>query len=325
MGELLEAAKALSAPATKLIEVVSRGIGRAYDPRYKRKMADATAYEIETIAGAVQRNSYLPILLDRDGIQMDARSIQELAEHAESRMVFQEVRKQQNIEIIADKSYEVLKDEETVTNEPVDDDWIVRFFNCVEDISNEEMRNIWASVLAGEIKKPRSFSLRTLETLKNISQKEAVLFSKISTYSIGLKERRFLIRNMDVLSNYQVKYDDLRLLDECGLVVCDFNTSVENNFFGNAMLEMNTDSLLIRVWNQKSKAGTFTIKCIEFTTAGRELIDTLNIISDSECIIKLLKTIDFDHSIFHMSAHPITKNSSGSLSANMSIDLLEST
>lgn len=222
MGELVETAKALSAPATKLVEVVSRGIGRAYDPRYKRKMADAAAYELDTLAGAIRRNGDVPILFDREGIQLDARNAQDLVERAQMRFFTQEVRKQQNIEAIVDKAYEELKNSEVVSDEPVDDDWIVRFFNSVEDVSNEKLQEIWAKILAGEIKKPRSSSLRTLDVLKNLSVDEATIFEKVSSCACRNGDSVFIPKKTDLWNEQDVSFDDLMALSDAGIVNLSF-------------------------------------------------------------------------------------------------------
>jgi len=59
-----------------------------------------------------------------------------------------------------------------------------RFLNIAEDISDEDMQVIWGRVLAGEIKKPKSFSLRTLEVLRNMSKEEAFLLMRTSCFEI---------------------------------------------------------------------------------------------------------------------------------------------
>lgn len=59
-------------------------------------------------------------------------------------------------------------------------DWFIRFFEAAGNISNEEMKTLWASVLAGEVHQSGSFSLRTLDTLYNMTPYEAELFADIS-------------------------------------------------------------------------------------------------------------------------------------------------
>lgn len=64
----------------------------------------------------------------------------------------------------------------------VNSDWLKHFFGITEDISDEKMQDLWAHILAGEAKKPKSFSLRTLDALRLISSDEAKLFSDAIKY-----------------------------------------------------------------------------------------------------------------------------------------------
>ena len=57
MGDALEVAKVLVAPTMKLMDMIGGAIGTAYEPKHKRKMAEATAYEINTIGEALRGNS----------------------------------------------------------------------------------------------------------------------------------------------------------------------------------------------------------------------------------------------------------------------------
>ena len=70
------------------------------------------------------------------------------------------------MEAVISNAYAELKDETAVADKSVDIDWISRLFNIVEDIGNEEMQYIWGKILAGEIKNPGKFSLRTLDTIR---------------------------------------------------------------------------------------------------------------------------------------------------------------
>lgn len=67
------------------------------------------------------------------------------------------------------------------------------------------MRQLWARVLAGEIEHPGSFSLRTVEVLRNMSQAEALAFKNAS--SLVLEETdgsQFLFCDSD-LSDYTIR------------------------------------------------------------------------------------------------------------------------
>ena len=58
--------KTLSEPVTKLIDTVSHAIGKAYEPRYIKRMADAKSYEIRVISEELRNNSDLPIVYNGD-------------------------------------------------------------------------------------------------------------------------------------------------------------------------------------------------------------------------------------------------------------------
>jgi len=52
-------------------------------------------------------------------------------------------------------------------------DWLMRFFDAVGNISNEDLQNLWEKVLASEIVRPKACSLRTLDMIRNMSPEEA--------------------------------------------------------------------------------------------------------------------------------------------------------
>ena len=63
---------------------------------------------------------------------------------------------------------------------------MTRFLNIAEEISDKDLQDIWGRILAGEIKRPKSYSLRTLEVMRNMSKDEASLLMKASTFQVAL-------------------------------------------------------------------------------------------------------------------------------------------
>ncbi len=191
----------LSKPLIKLIEVVSNGVGAISKPYLIRKEADAKAYEITTITQAVKENQsgLQKIESDQGKLKvesLDAASLQEelrLDERAHHRIEHRELRKQQNVENITQQAFKQLESERMVSEDPVDEDWTTRFFDYAADISDEEMQLLWAKVLAGEVKQPKSYSLRTLEVLRNLSKGEAVIFLDFARLAIFDGSRAFLL------------------------------------------------------------------------------------------------------------------------------------
>ena len=189
---------------TKLIEVVSGGIGTLYKPRAIRSEADAEAYKIETIAKADAKKAL---------IENDAKT--EIIGRAQSRLAHQEINRQANIEDIVEKAIPHLEQE--VSDEQVDEDWRTRFFQKAQDISNEEMQEVWARILATEVSKPGHVSFRTLEIVSNVSKTEAEVFSRACMLASKFS-RIWKIGNDSSFEANGLSYNDIMQLREAGLV-----------------------------------------------------------------------------------------------------------
>ncbi|OIQ00754.1 MAG: hypothetical protein AUK35_02615 [Zetaproteobacteria bacterium CG2_30_46_52] len=222
----------LSDPLKKLIEVVSTGVGALSKPYLIRKTADAKAYEIEKIAQAIKdnQNDLKSIGFKEEKLSLmslDDNSLKSelsLEDRAQQRIEFKEQKQQRNIESITQKAAESLEPENSVSDEPVDEDWTSRFFNYAEDISSEEMQGLWGRILAGEIKKPKSYSLRTLDILRNLSTEEAEVFIKFGSLAIQSGGIAFLLnfKNEKLLEEeYQLKFNERLLLEELGLLAAN--------------------------------------------------------------------------------------------------------
>ena len=147
----------LSKPMTKLISVISQGIGAISKPYLIRKTAEAKAYEIEVVSKAISENQDLVQKINYDESKLCLSSIdldhftKELPcfERKNQRLDYQEQKRQQNIENITQIAAEQIELVDSVSEEFVDEDWITRYFNYAQDISNEEMQLLWGRILAG--------------------------------------------------------------------------------------------------------------------------------------------------------------------------------
>ncbi|MBU2976606.1 TIGR03899 family protein [Alteromonas sp. C1M14] len=72
------------------------------------------------------------------------------------------------------------------STEHVDPDWFFAFTQLAENIHSPAMQSLWGQILAVEISQPGAFSLRSLETLKVLTQRDAKLFAR----AVGLSSRR---------------------------------------------------------------------------------------------------------------------------------------
>jgi hypothetical protein len=55
--------------------------------------------------------------------------------------------------------------------------------NIAQDVSRDEVQDILSKILQGEVKRPETYSLRLLEIVKNLTQKEVQSFCKFVALS----------------------------------------------------------------------------------------------------------------------------------------------
>ncbi|CEQ05989.1 conserved hypothetical protein [[Clostridium] sordellii] len=260
----------LSDPLTKLIEVTSKGIGKVYEPVHVKRMAKARVAELELINSSVQSQGYTcDFNFDGENLSFTTNIVKdinpELVASSISTMINQQIKKQLNLDNIVRIAKENLESLNTVSDEKLDDNWITRFFNISQDISNESMQTLWGKILADEITRPNSYSLRTLETLKNMSSNEAKLFAKLSKFAIE-SDSNFIVPYIGyILEDRGISFDDMLLLKELNLITdkLDFNLYPNNC----APFLYADHTILVHTGNEKA---SFSVAA--FTSIGRELL-----------------------------------------------------
>ena len=189
----------LKVPAVeKLLDYAASGIGAVAGPMLARRQAQAAAdaarikaqgqAEVLRINAQAQADS-MALIADaqseaRNRFPLTDASIQgdlNIGNEIESRLMFQEQKRQNNIGTVVALAADELGNEE-VQNHDIDHDWVARFFSDVQDVTSEHMQRIWAKILAGEVETPGRTSLHTLAILKNMTQSDAVLFAKMSAF-----------------------------------------------------------------------------------------------------------------------------------------------
>lgn len=270
----------LKEPLSKLVDCVSRGIGKVYEPTYIKRIAKAKSSEIKMIGEAVTDNLNLPTKYNSGNILIDSTSIDELIKRTGNRLIYQEMKKQQNIESIIAGTYNELNNENSVSEEPVNEDWLFKFFDLGGSVSDEEMQKIWSKILAGEIKNPNTYTLRTLDTLKNITQAEAILFKEVSKFKFMHNTVPFIINN-EILNKYNCTYSNLLKLEDCGLM--SLNGFVNLNLNDEEKNCIYTDKI-VAIINNKMKLGIYT-----FTESGKQILSLIQDDTDLKYSIEVIR------------------------------------
>jgi len=290
----------LSDPLKKLIAVVSTGVGALSKSYLIRKTADAKAYEIKIIAQAIKDNQHnLKNIEFNDEklslISLDDSTIKNelsLENRTQQRVQFKEQKRQLNIESITQKAADNLASDSKVSDEPVDEDWTSRFFNYAEDISNDDMQGLWGRILAGEIKKPKSYSLRALDILRTLSTEEAEVFIKFGSLAIHSGGTAFLLNfeNEKLLEeDYQLNFSERLLLEELGLLAANdlqFKIAKTDNTSRQVIFTIGKTVVVHEKLKEKPEQR---LQVLVFTKIGQELLQLVNIQPKKE-YLQLLAT-----------------------------------
>lgn len=241
----------LSKPATVLIEKISNAIGVLYEPRKIKNLAAAEveAERIKTI-GRLE--------------------LTEIQERAIERLVFQETKKQENIESITSQAIENLPPNAKAEN--LDEDWIAHFFKNCESVSDKEMQTLWSSLLSGEASNPGKYSKRTIDFVASMDKGDAELFTKFCQFTWIIGDATPVIFDLtnEIYEKNGINFSTMKHLDSIGLISFESTTGYVKQGFGKnglilyfgipTMLEFEKDK------ENKLKVGTAL-----FTKAGQEL------------------------------------------------------
>jgi hypothetical protein len=199
----------------------------------------------------------------------------------------EELTKQENREAVAVKATGLLHENppDTKTDGP-SEDWLNVFSSHAEKASSEILRQHWAAILAGEIRKPGSFSLATLQLLSVIDSNIA---SAITTARSWIAYKDDFIPTVGDL-NDGPKYRLLLTLDSVGFLRLGHVTYFYPNdkhvipFFKAAISAITTDE-------------TIQVRAAAITAAGKEMLTIVPPTEeDPETIQQIaehLKTIGF--------------------------------
>lgn len=189
------------------------------------------------------------------------------------KMTYMEFYKAKNFLEIAKKADEFYSEVNSEkTSSEYDFDWFIRFYEEAGNISDEIMQNLWAKILAGEIARPQSYSLKTIDVLRNMNKKDAELFKKICEHSfVGSQNLLFLPNDDKYLKKCGIAYTDVMKMNEQGLLFSNgsigFSVTVDNK----EQTLLNNKELLMTIKSDNKKEERVHIQEYPFTGSGMEL------------------------------------------------------
>lgn len=184
-----------------------------------------------------------------------------------------EFHKTKNFLDIAKKADEYYKQNpKTIDTNKFDFDWYMRFYESVGNISDEQMKDIWARILTQEIKEPNTISYKTIDALKSMRKQDAELFAKICRYSIRSSSTATFIPNYDkYMKDENILYGEIVSLSEYGLISDNSLRTITMNYNDNDILSLYTNDKVMIIKRLNNNVSKQIIKVYNFTKIGTEL------------------------------------------------------
>lgn len=227
---------------------------------------------------------------------------------AERRRAIKQTRKLHNLEKVLQKALEFCPDSET--NDNIDPDWFFSFVDMAENIYSQTMQEIWGKIFAVEISTPGTFSIRTLKTLKELTQRDATIFQlavglaarKKGEYSpkilYGYYQKPSFISFLNLKKSHQLNlaefglaYPDMLSLMDAGLI---YNSEIESGELSpRSRTEWRIGNNVIHL---APKRSSLFLNYYKFTPTGAEL-SKLVAAEGSDIYFEKLKTmlaVDFE-------------------------------
>jgi hypothetical protein len=110
-----------------------------------------------------------------------------LAERAISYTFRESILKQENREKIVELACEELKNDKSNVDANMDigPEWLNHFARFAENVSSDDLRSLWSKILAGEIKRPGTISIRALQQISIMSRDDAALIHTTLSFAVG--------------------------------------------------------------------------------------------------------------------------------------------
>ena len=241
----------LSKPVNTLVERASDAVGGLFRPWQTRRVARAEA-EAELIHA-------------QNEIQ-----ITELHKRAFWRFLEEKASEQLNMESILTKAIPGV-DQDNARPEDVEKDWFANFFDKCRIVSDEEMQDRWARILAGEANSPGSFSKRTVNLMADLEKHDADMFVNLCRFVWEINHEIVPIIVNQGHEIYRQHEFQLRRLSELGLV------TIGGAFFALELgpLPKNVTASYygkeLHLTLPKDTKNSMNVGQVRFTTAGLEL------------------------------------------------------
>jgi hypothetical protein len=194
-------------------------------------------------------------------------------------------------------------------NAEIDEDWLNVFESEAAEKSSEHMQMLFGKILAGEVRRPKSFSIKSLRLISQLDTQTAQLFRRLCSVAISLAIPGGSLLDVRVCSlggnatsnaiqSYGLSFDLLNVLHEHGLVISDYNSymgygaCVAHEMKVALPLVFEGQAYGLVPKDERQPRQDFRIHGVALSRAGRELFPIVDIEPDTRYREALLEFFD---------------------------------
>jgi uncharacterized repeat protein (TIGR03899 family) len=275
---LIQGTTAVPTSLAKLLDTIGVQIGLVSEPFHIRRKGQA---ELDMQVASARAEGEVAVIRRENQFILD-----NIEDRVNERVRYKEIKRQKNLEDIAAKAAQEIP--EFVSEVPVDEDWVFEFINKSQDVSNEQLQSLWARLLAGEVVKPGSFSLRTLAFVRTMSKEDADLFTRFCSMLWTINEDDKILaayllpsENLEATSDFGMQFTDFVRLDTLGLIRYESFSPVSLQFSLNDNYSATSGFNVVKLtWKYFGRSHTLTKKMdvasqVESVVMGNAMISDL--------------------------------------------------
>lgn len=274
---------------------------------FARLCTAAVDYPVSLIEGAItQKRAEAQarvklINASADQIAAQMRTDPEYARAAARKFAHKIIRERVNVdqisEIAAGELKSLPKAAATVESEisPISEDWLNAFENEAAQLSSEQMQLLFGKILAGEIRRPTSYSIKTVKLMAQLDNRSAALFKIVCSLAVSIRvpgidviidARVIPLGNpgMNSLQLYGLNFDALNILEEYGLIISEYNSHmdyraaiVREGKVGFPLTYQNRLWALLPKETPPPMEQEFRVAGVGLTRSGKELLPVIEI------------------------------------------------
>jgi hypothetical protein len=191
---------------------------------------------------------------------------------------------------------------------PISDDWLNAFENEGAQMSSEQMQILFGKILAGEIRRPTTYSMRTLKLVGQLDNRAADLFTLLCSLAVSIQPSNSNIlldarvvsmgnAASNSLAAYGLPFDALNILHEYGLIISDYNSWLD---YGPVISPDGKVAGPLSMRHQKAQwtlvpkgaRPIINVHGVSFSRAGKELLPIVEIRSAEQYTAALKNFFD---------------------------------